>query len=52
MEKIKFPEEVEFNKKEDCVFCYRVFSLNNIKNAYIQNKLSVYKPSYTGGCIC
>jgi hypothetical protein len=46
-EQVKFPEEVEFNRKEDCVFCYRVFSLPNIKNAYIQNKLSNYKPSYT-----
>jgi len=44
---VKFPEEVEFNRKEDCVFCYRVFSLPNIKNAYIQNKLSYYKPSNT-----
>jgi hypothetical protein len=46
-EQVKLPEEVEFNRKEDCVFCYRVFSLPNIKNAYIQNKLSNYKPSYT-----
>ena len=46
-ELIKFPEEIEYNRKEDCVFCYRVFSLPNIKNAYIQNKLSYYKPSYT-----
>jgi glycosyltransferase involved in cell wall biosynthesis len=49
-EKIQFPEEAEFHKKEDCVFCYRVFSLPNITNAYIQNKLSYYKPSRTGGC--
>jgi hypothetical protein len=47
---INFPEEEEFHKREDCVFCYRVFSLPNIKNAYIQNKLSYYKPSRTGGC--
>jgi glycosyltransferase involved in cell wall biosynthesis len=51
-EQVKFPEEVEFNTREDCVFCYRVFSLPNVKNAYIQNKLSYYKPSKTFGCEC
>uniref|UniRef100_A0A6C0IGJ9 Glycosyltransferase 2-like domain-containing protein n=1 Tax=viral metagenome TaxID=1070528 RepID=A0A6C0IGJ9_9ZZZZ len=48
-EQVKFPEEREFETKEDCVFCYRVFSLPNIKHAYIQNELSYYKPSNTGG---
>lgn len=48
-EKVQFPEEPEFNRKEDCVFCYRVFSLPNIKHAYIQNELSYYNPSCTGG---
>ena len=48
-EEVKFPEEREFETKEDCVFCYRVFSLPNIKHAYIQNELSYYKPSNTGG---
>ena len=42
-----FPEEEEFNRIEDCVFCYRVFSLPNIKHAYIQNELSYYNPSNT-----
>ena len=42
---VKFPEEDIYNRKEDCVFCYRVFSLPNIKHAYIQNELSYYKPS-------
>jgi len=45
--KIKFPEETEFNRKEDCIFCHRVFNLPNIKNAYIANKLSYYAPSNT-----
>jgi glycosyltransferase involved in cell wall biosynthesis len=45
--KIKFPEEVEFNRKEDCIFCHRVFNLPNIKNSYIANKLSYYAPSNT-----
>jgi glycosyltransferase involved in cell wall biosynthesis len=44
---IKFPEETEFNRKEDCIFCHRVFNLPNIKNAYIGNKLSYYSPSNT-----
>ena len=48
-EEVKFPEEREFETKEDSVFCYRVFSLPNIKHAYIQNELSYYNPSHTGG---
>jgi glycosyltransferase involved in cell wall biosynthesis len=46
---VQFPEEVEFNKREDCVFCHRVFSIPDIKHAYVQNKLSYYNPSGTGG---
>ena len=46
-ESVWFPEEEEFNRIEDCVFCYRVFSLPNIKHAYIQNELSYYNPSNT-----
>jgi glycosyltransferase involved in cell wall biosynthesis len=46
-EQIQFPEEPEFNRREDCVFCYRVFSLPYIKHAYIQNELSYYNPSNT-----
>ena len=48
-EQVKFPEEREFETKEDSVFCYRVFSLPNIKHAYIQNEISYYNPSNTGG---
>ena len=44
---LQFPEEPEFYRKEDCVFCYRVFSLENIKHSYIVNKLTYYKPSNT-----
>jgi glycosyltransferase involved in cell wall biosynthesis len=47
LKNIKFPEEVEFNRREDCIFCHRVFNLPNIKNAYIVNKLSHYIQSYT-----
>ena len=49
LEKIKFPEESEFNRREDAIFCHRVFGLENIKNAYIINELSYYSPSNTGG---
>ena len=44
---IKYPEEPEYNRKEDCIFCHRVFSLPNINNTYIVNKLSYYNPSNT-----
>jgi GT2 family glycosyltransferase len=44
---IKYPEEQEFYSKEDCIFCYRVFGLPNIKNVYIINKLTIYEPSET-----
>jgi GT2 family glycosyltransferase len=44
---IKYPEEKEFLRKEDCIFCYRIFELPNIKNVYISNKLSYYNPSNT-----
>jgi GT2 family glycosyltransferase len=44
---IKYPEEYKFTRKEDCVFCYRIFELPNMKNVYISNKLSYYKPSGT-----
>lgn len=46
---VKFPEEPEFHLREDCVFCFRIFSIPNIKNAYVQNELSYYTPSKTGG---
>ena len=44
---VKYPEEKEFARREDCVFCHRVFSIPNIKNVYISNELSLYKPSGT-----
>jgi len=47
LDKIKFPEETEFNRREDSIFCHRVFGLENIKNAYIINELSCYSPSNT-----
>ena len=44
---VKYPEEQEFARKEDCVFCYRIFGLPNIKNVYIANQLTLYEPSGT-----
>jgi len=44
---IKYPEEQEFYSKEDYIFCYRILGLPNIKNVYISNKLTLYKPSGT-----
>lgn len=44
---VKYPEESEFARKEDSVFCHRIFGLKNIKNVYIENELSLYKPSNT-----
>jgi glycosyltransferase involved in cell wall biosynthesis len=46
---VRFPEEQAFYCKEDCEFCFRVFSLPNVQHAYIQNDLSQYLPSQTGG---
>ena len=45
MELVKYPEEKEYVGKEDSVFCNRVLRLNDIKNVYIQNKLSYYNKS-------
>lgn len=44
---VKYPEEQEYFGKEDCVFCFRVFSLTNVQTAYIANPLSLYSPSGT-----
>ena len=44
---IKFNESEEYVTKADCVFCWYVFSLEGITDAYISNKLSAYIPSGT-----
>jgi len=41
-EQVKFPEEHMYQTREDCVFCYRVFSLPNIRSSYIPHRLSKY----------
>jgi len=47
LEKVRYPEENEYYSREDCVFCYRIFGLNNIINVYIPEQLSYYNSSGT-----
>jgi hypothetical protein len=47
---VRYREDKEYNRKEDSIFCADVFYLeyvNNvhIKNVYLSNKLSYYRPS-------
>jgi hypothetical protein len=49
LDKVKFSEESIYINREDCVFCYNIFNLPNIKNAYIQNELSYYISSNSQG---
>ena len=42
-----FPEEKEYENKEDCVFCYSVFNIPGIQTAYLNNPLSKYTPGLT-----
>ena len=44
---IWFDENPIIIGKEDCIFCWCVFTLPNIKSAYISNKLSLYLQSNT-----
>ena len=46
-DQVQFDEGPTGIGKEDCVFCWSVFALPNITNAYISNKLSLYLPSET-----
>lgn len=48
LEFVRFLEDTQYNRKEDCVFCKQVFELKNVVNVYILNELSWYRPS---GCI-
>jgi glycosyltransferase involved in cell wall biosynthesis len=42
---VRFPEEVCYYFKEDCIFCHRVFDILDIKTAYLSHPLSRYIPS-------
>jgi hypothetical protein len=44
---VHFDENPTIIGKEDCVFCWCVFALPNIKSAYISNGLSLYLQSNT-----
>lgn len=46
-EMVRFSEKAEHEAKEDCVFCYQVFSLSNVRHAYIHEPLSKYISSGT-----
>ena len=46
-EQVQFDEGPTGIGREDCIFCWSAFSIPNIKNAYISNKLSLYLPSET-----
>lgn len=45
--KVQYPEEQEYYRKEDSVFCNRVLGLENITNVYVAHPLSYYKMSWT-----
>jgi glycosyltransferase involved in cell wall biosynthesis len=47
LEFVKYDEDPQYNRKEDCVFCRQVFQLRNVVNVYIMNELSWYRPSGT-----
>jgi len=47
LDKIKFSEKQEDVIKADSIFCYNVLSMPDIKNVFINQKLSLYVPSGT-----
>ena len=46
-EQIEYSGEKENDLKDDCVFCYRVFSIPGIKSAYLAHPMSKYTPTFT-----
>jgi len=44
---IPFPEEDGADFKEDCIFCYNILGLPNIKTAYLNYPLLKYIPSFS-----
>lgn len=42
---VKCDEREEVVTREDCIFCWSVFAVPNLTNAYISNKLSFYVAS-------
>jgi len=45
--RVLFPEEQESQGREDCIFCYNVFSQPSLQSVYIPLALSKYYPSRT-----
>jgi len=45
--KIQFPEDPQFHRREDSAFCNHVIQLPDVKHVYIVNELSYYAPSNT-----
>ena len=48
-ESIRFPEDKDSESREDCRFCYGVFSRFNGQSSYLRYPLSKYSPSKTMG---
>lgn len=48
-EAVRFREDKESESREDCRFCYGVFSLPHIRSAYLRYPLSKYSPHRTMG---
>jgi len=46
---VRFPEDKESEGREDCRFCYGVFSRFNGQSSYLRYPLSKYSPSKTMG---
>jgi glycosyltransferase involved in cell wall biosynthesis len=45
LDHVWYPEEKDYETREDCVFCYRAFDLPNLQTAYFHEPLSKYIPS-------
>lgn len=41
-DRIKFPEDLIYEGKEDCIFCNRILQIENIRTAYINHHLTKY----------
>lgn len=42
---VQFPEDASCEHREDCVFCYCIFNLPNVRSVYLGDPLSKYIPS-------
>ena len=44
---VKFKEEDQYRRNEDCLFCSDILKIPDLKNAYIKDAMSIYEPSNT-----